>query len=64
MQWQSSLHAVASAVLWLQLARLLASACNIACGMQVTATNVDIATVAPSYHLYNQSEVEEVISRL
>lgn len=33
-------------------------------GMQVTSTNVDIATVAPDYHLYNQSEVEEVISRL
>ncbi|KAA6427551.1 MAG: 20S proteasome alpha subunit E [Trebouxia sp. A1-2] len=31
---------------------------------KVTSTNVDIAAVAPSYHLYNQSEVEEVISRL
>jgi len=32
--------------------------------VQVTSTNVDIATVAPSYHLYDQSEVEDVISRL
>ncbi|DBA93567.1 hypothetical protein WJX82_000246 [Trebouxia sp. C0006] len=31
---------------------------------KVTSTNVDIATVAPSYHLYDQSEVEDVISRL
>ncbi|KAL3132538.1 Proteasome subunit alpha type-5-A, variant 2 [Trebouxia sp. C0010 RCD-2024] len=31
---------------------------------KVTSTNVDIATVAPNYHLYSQSEVEEVISRL
>jgi hypothetical protein len=30
----------------------------------VTATNVDIAKVAPSYHLYNQEEVEGVIARL
>lgn len=34
------------------------------CSMQVTSTNVDIATVAPHYHLYSQTEVEEVISRL
>lgn len=34
------------------------------CPVQVTSTNVDIATVAPDYHLYAQSEVEEVISRL
>lgn len=32
--------------------------------MQVTPTNVDIATVAPHYRLYKPSEVEEVISRL
>lgn len=32
--------------------------------VQVTSTNVDIATVAPHYHLYSQTEVEEVISRL
>jgi 20S proteasome subunit alpha 5 len=31
---------------------------------KVTATNVDIARVAPAYHLYTEAEVEEVISRL
>jgi hypothetical protein len=31
---------------------------------QVTATNVDIARVAPSYHLYSVEEVEAVINRL
>lgn len=31
---------------------------------QVTATNVDIARVAPKWHLYTPEEVEEVISRL
>eukprot|EP00877_Chromochloris_zofingiensis_P002151 jgi/Chrzof1/11937/Cz06g15090.t1 len=31
---------------------------------KVTATNVDIARVAPTYHLLSQAEVEEVISRL
>lgn len=31
---------------------------------QVTATNVDIARVAPSYHLYSTEEVEAVIGRL
>lgn len=31
---------------------------------QVTATNVDIARVAPTYHLYTVEEVEAVISRL
>ena len=31
---------------------------------QVTATTVDIAKVAPSYHLYSQEEVEGVITRL
>ena len=31
---------------------------------QVTATNVDIASVGPTYHLYNQEEIQEVISRL
>jgi hypothetical protein len=32
--------------------------------LQVTPTNVDIASVAPQYHLYTQAEVEAVISRL
>lgn len=32
--------------------------------LQVTATNVDIASVAPTYHLYTQTEIEEVITRL
>jgi hypothetical protein len=32
--------------------------------MQVTSTNVDIARVAPKYHLYNTAEVEEVMARL
>ena len=31
---------------------------------QVTSTNVDIARVAPKYHLYTTAEVEEVMSRL
>lgn len=31
---------------------------------QVTATNVDIARVAPKWHLYTPEEVEEVITRL
>jgi len=31
---------------------------------KVTPNNVDIAKVAPSYHLYTPSEVEAVISRL
>lgn len=31
---------------------------------QVTATNVDIASVAPKWHLYTPEEVEEVIARL
>lgn len=31
---------------------------------KVTRTNVDIARVAPRYHLYSQAEVEEVIARL
>ena len=31
---------------------------------QVTATNVDIASVAPAYHLYSQEEIQDVISRL
>lgn len=31
---------------------------------QVTPTNVDIASVAPQYHLYTTAEVEEVITRL
>ena len=33
------------------------------CG-QITPTNVDIAAVAPTYHLYSQAEIEEVVSRL
>ena len=32
--------------------------------VQVTATNVDIASVAPTYHLYTKEEIEEVVSRL
>ncbi|GAX77419.1 hypothetical protein CEUSTIGMA_g4864.t1 [Chlamydomonas eustigma] len=31
---------------------------------KITSTNVDISRVAPKYHLYTQSEVEEVMSRL
>ncbi len=31
---------------------------------QVTATNVDIVKVAPTYHMYTEAEVEEVIGRL
>lgn len=31
---------------------------------KVTATNVDIASVAPRYHLYSTQEVEAVIARL
>ncbi|MBA0869510.1 hypothetical protein Goshw_029149 [Gossypium schwendimanii] len=31
---------------------------------KVTPNNVDIAKVAPTYHLYTPSEVEAVISRL
>jgi 20S proteasome subunit alpha 5 len=31
---------------------------------KVTPTNVDIASVAPTYHLYKQEEVQDVISRL
>eukprot|EP00898_Chlorokybus_atmophyticus_P007362 jgi/Chlat1/7627/Chrsp64S07107 len=31
---------------------------------KVTATNVDIASVAPKYHLYTRDEVEAVISRM
>lgn len=31
---------------------------------KVTSTNVDIASVAPKYHLYSREEVEEVIARL
>ena len=31
---------------------------------QITPTNVDIAAVAPMYHLYSQAEIEEVVSRL
>ena len=31
---------------------------------QITSTNVDIARVAPQYHLYTQAEVEEVMWRI
>lgn len=31
---------------------------------QVTPNNVDIAKVAPTYHLYSPAEVEAVIARL
>ena len=34
------------------------------CCMQVTPVNVDIAKVAPTYHLYTEAEVQEVIDRL
>jgi hypothetical protein len=32
--------------------------------VQVTPVNVDISKVAPTYHLYNEEEVQEVIDRL
>lgn len=32
--------------------------------LQVTSTNVDIARIAPKYHLYTEAEVQEVMSRL
>lgn len=38
--------------------------CDKGVTLQVTPTNVDIASVAPSYHLYTKEEIEEVISRL
>ena len=31
---------------------------------KVSGTNVDIARVAPAYHLYSREEVEAVIQRL
>ena len=31
---------------------------------KVTKTNVDIASVAPTYHLYSEAEVQGVIDRL
>ena len=31
---------------------------------QVTATNVDVARVAPKYHLYTEEEVQALIGRL
>ena len=31
---------------------------------QVTAVNVDIARIAPTYHLYTKDEIEEVVSRV
>jgi len=31
---------------------------------KITAVNVDIASVAPTYHLYTKEEVEEVLSRI
>ena len=34
------------------------------CSKQVTPNNVDIAKVAPKYHLYTPAEVEAVIARL
>lgn len=30
---------------------------------KISATNVDIAKVAPTYHLYSKEEVEQVIAR-
>jgi hypothetical protein len=36
----------------------------VAAAAQVTATNVDIASVALTYHLYTKEEIEEVVSRL
>lgn len=38
--------------------------CTFLLHLQVTATNVDIARVAPTYHLYTVDEVEGVIGRL
>ena len=32
--------------------------------LQVTPTNVDIATVAPKYHIYTAAEVEALMGRL
>lgn len=32
--------------------------------MQVTPVNVDLAKVAPEYHLYTEEEVQAVIGRL
>jgi hypothetical protein len=32
--------------------------------LQVTSTNVDMASVAPKWHLYSSEEVEAVIGRL
>lgn len=32
--------------------------------LQVTATNVDIAIVAPKFHLLTDEEIQEVIDRL
>ena len=32
--------------------------------LQVTSTNVDIARIAPKYHLYTEAEVQDVMSRL
>lgn len=31
---------------------------------KVTSINVDIARVSPEYHLYTESEVEDVLTRL
>ena len=42
----------------------LKGAPNCCPGVQVTPTTVDIAAVAPKYHLYSQAEVEAVIARL
>ena len=51
---------------------MMAGSCALGCfpsvmlgrGMQVTPTNVDIASVAPKWHLYTPEEVEGVIARL
>ena len=31
---------------------------------KITAVNVDIATVAPHYHLYTKEEIEAVLGRI
>ena len=32
--------------------------------VQISSTNVDIASVAPKFHLYTRAELDEVIGRL
>jgi 20S proteasome subunit alpha 5 len=49
----------------LELHRAIHQICDrISRSKQVTPNNVDIAKVAPKYHLYTPAEVEAVIARL